>query len=92
MGTALDDLARASGVTQGMTLPFTRVAAIWCGVGLGHLAALGWMLGSPGAPRVAGDGIVIVELLAAERPATPVARLAAQPAPAPAAEPTQETL
>lgn len=87
MGTALDDLARASGVTQGMTLPFTRVAAIWCGVGLGHLAALGWMLGSPGAPRVAGDGIVIVELLAAERPATPVARLAAQPAPAPAAEP-----
>ena len=44
-----------------MTLPLPRVTAIWCGVGLGHLAALGWMLGSPGAPRVAGDGIVIVE-------------------------------
>ena len=70
-----------------MIPPFPRVAAIWCGVGIGHLAALGWMLGSPGAPRVAGDGIVIVELLAAERPETPVARLAAQPAPAPAPTP-----
>lgn len=70
-----------------MTLPFPRAAAIWCGVGLGHLAALGWMLGSPGAPRLAGDGIVIIELLAAERPATPLARLAAQPAPSPAQEP-----
>ena len=63
-----------------MTLPLPRVTAIWCGVGLGHLAALGWMLGSPGAPRVAGDGIVIIELLVAAPPETPVARLAAQPA------------
>lgn len=70
-----------------MTLPLPRVAAIWCGVGLGHLAALGWMLGSPGAPRVAGDGIVIIELLVAAPPETPVARLAAQPAPVSAQKP-----
>lgn len=69
-----------------MTSTFSRATAIWCGVGLGHLAALGWILGSPGAPRVAGDGIVIIELLAAERPEAPVARLAAQPALAPVQE------
>ena len=87
MGAAVDDLSRPPRLAKGMTFPLSRVTAIWCGVGLGHLAAIGWIWGSPGVPRLAGDGIVIVELLAADLPETPVARLAAQPALALAQEP-----
>ncbi len=63
-----------------MTPPFSRVAAIWCGVGLGHLAALGWIWGAEGVPSARGDGIVLVELLEAERPEAPLTRLASSPA------------
>ena len=60
----------------------SRAAAIWCGVGLGHLAALGWIWGSPGATASRGDGVIIVELLAEAPPPAPVARVAALPPPA----------
>lgn len=62
-----------------MTPVFSRVTAIWCGVGIGHLAALGWIWGAEGVPMSRGDGIVLVELLPAERPEVPLARLASRP-------------
>ncbi len=65
----------------------SRVAAIWCGVGLGHLAALGWIWGAPGATASRGDGLIVVELIAEASPPPPIARVAALPPPAPVVSP-----
>lgn len=61
-----------------MTLPALRVAAIWTGVGLGHVAALGFLWGRPSAGRTEGDGLLVLALLA---PVAPPAMVAAAPSP-----------
>jgi protein TonB len=62
-----------------------RVTAIWSGVGLGHLAVLGWIWGAAGAPASRADGFVLVTLVAEQRAVAPLSRVAALPPPAPLA-------
>jgi len=66
-----------------MILPASRVTAIWCGVGMCHLAALGAIWGSAGVRATDADGLIVVELMMPDRPAAPPARLEALPAATP---------
>ena len=61
-------------------IPSLRVAAIWTGVGVGHLAALGSLWGSSLPSGDPGNGIVLVVLLPAEAVTAKDAPLAALPA------------
>ena len=71
-----------------MILPLSRATAIWCGVGLGHLAALGAIWGSAGIRTAPGDGLVVVELVMPERSPVPLARLEASPPAIPSMKPS----
>lgn len=63
-----------------MTLPALRAAVIWTGVGVGHVAALGFLWGRSDVGRAEGQGVLVLSLLA---PVAPPALLAAAPAPMP---------
>ncbi len=75
-----------------MTLPITRALWIWTGVGLGHLAALGFVWGSALHTGTKGEGILLVMLLSQDAEpalvsATPLPILTPTQSPPPAIEP-----
>lgn len=67
-----------------MIFTFTRARSIWIGVGLSHLAALGYLWAPSALAEVSGDGVILVTLLSAETgPALVPRDVVAPPLPSP---------